>query len=93
MYFQIAVPLSHEYERMDEERSKSGEDSQTLVEFTDEEGYGKYLDLHECFDKYVNLKNVEVRISWTNPLTLVPIGFFLGTLLLSNPTHMKETLC
>ncbi|XP_033635336.1 splicing factor 3A subunit 3-like [Asterias rubens] len=56
---EIAVPLSHEYERMDEERSKSGEDSQTLVEFTDEEGYGKYLDLHECFDKYVNLKNVE----------------------------------
>lgn len=31
-----------------------------MVEFTDEEGYGKYLDLHECHEKYINLKGVEV---------------------------------
>jgi splicing factor 3A subunit 3 len=31
-----------------------------MVEFTDEEGYGKYLDLHECYEKYVNLKGIEV---------------------------------
>lgn len=31
-----------------------------MVEFTDEEGYGKYLDLHECYEKYINLKGVEV---------------------------------
>ena len=24
--------------------------------FSDEEGYGKYLDLHECYDKFINLK-------------------------------------
>lgn len=30
------------------------------VEFTDEEGYGKYLDLHECYEKYINLKGIEV---------------------------------
>lgn len=30
-----------------------------LVEFTDEEGYGKYLDLHECYEKYINLKGIE----------------------------------
>lgn len=31
------------------------------VEFTDEEGYGKYLDLHECYAKYINLKGIEVK--------------------------------
>lgn len=31
-----------------------------LVEFTDEEGYGRYLDLHDCYLKYINLKAVEV---------------------------------
>jgi len=32
-----------------------------LVEFTDEEGYGKYLDLHECYVKFINLKGIEVH--------------------------------
>ena len=31
-----------------------------MVEFTDEEGYGKYLDLHKCYEKYLNLKGIEV---------------------------------
>lgn len=31
-----------------------------LVDFSDEEGYGKYLDLHECYEKYINLKGIEV---------------------------------
>lgn len=34
-----------------------------LVEFTDEEGYGRYLDLHDCYLKYINLKGSEVRLS------------------------------
>ncbi len=29
------------------------------MSFTDEEGYGKYLDLNELYHKYVNLKGVE----------------------------------
>lgn len=33
-----------------------------LVDFTDEEGYGKYLDLHESYVKYINLKGIPVRI-------------------------------
>lgn len=33
-----------------------------MVEFTDEEGYGRYLDLHDCYLKYINLKGSEVRI-------------------------------
>jgi splicing factor 3A subunit 3 len=32
-----------------------------MVEFTDEEGYGKYLDLHELYIMYINLKGVEVN--------------------------------
>jgi hypothetical protein len=31
-----------------------------LAEFTDEEGYGKYLDLHQCYEKFINLKGIEV---------------------------------
>lgn len=30
-----------------------------MVEFTDEEGYGRYLDLHDCYLKYINLKASE----------------------------------
>uniref|UniRef100_A0A915KUT8 SF3A3 domain-containing protein n=1 Tax=Romanomermis culicivorax TaxID=13658 RepID=A0A915KUT8_ROMCU len=29
-----------------------------MVDFTDEEGYGRYLDLHESFMKYSNLKGI-----------------------------------
>ena len=32
-----------------------------LVEFSDEEGYGKYLDLHECYVKFINVKGIEVQ--------------------------------
>ena len=34
-----------------------------LVEFTDEEGYGKHLDLHECYVKFINLKGIEVLMT------------------------------
>ena len=31
-----------------------------LVHFTDEEMYGKFLDLHEVHDAFCNLRGVEV---------------------------------
>ena len=31
-----------------------------LVDFTDEEGYGKFLDLHHIYTKYCNLKQFQV---------------------------------
>ena len=40
-----------------------------LVDFSDEEGYGKYLDLHECYTKYINLKGVQ-KIDYITYLTL-----------------------
>jgi|688.fasta_scaffold105379_1 hypothetical protein len=32
---------------------------ETSPHCSDEEGYGKFLDLHECYDKYINIKGVE----------------------------------
>lgn len=37
-----------------------------LVNFTDEEGYGKYLDLNELYQKFINLKGLEVSIKLFN---------------------------
>lgn len=31
-----------------------------LVDFTDEEGYGKFLDLHHIYMKFCNLKQFQV---------------------------------
>lgn len=31
-----------------------------MVEFSDEEGYGRFLDLHVLFEKYINLKGINV---------------------------------
>jgi splicing factor 3A subunit 3 len=39
------------------------------VEFSDEEGYGKFLDLHECYVKYINLKGVE-KINYVTYLSI-----------------------
>lgn len=33
-----------------------------MIDFSDEEGYGKFLDLHEVYDMYINLKQMEVSL-------------------------------
>ena len=51
-----------------------------FVEFTDEEGYGKYLDLHEVYDKFLNLRGVEVSLNflkWQIRNTVFLDPFFL----------------
>jgi len=40
-------------------REKPGEEQDLLADFTDEEGCGKYLDLHEIYTIYLNLKGME----------------------------------
>ncbi|GAB0088798.1 Splicing factor 3A subunit 3 [Sergentomyia squamirostris] len=55
---EISVPLSVEFEELTKSYGNQ-DDMNTLVEFTDEEGFGKYLDLHECFDKYINIRGIE----------------------------------
>ncbi|KAK0075874.1 hypothetical protein PV325_006213 [Microctonus aethiopoides] len=43
---------------------KKFNDSTNLSKFTDEEEYGKYLDLHKCYQQYINLEGIE-KISYT----------------------------
>lgn len=49
----------HSLFRLKDAREKAGDDQDVLVEFSDEEGFGRYLDLHEAYNTYINLKNVE----------------------------------
>ncbi|XP_078319179.1 splicing factor 3A subunit 3-like [Crassostrea virginica] len=56
---EISVPMSVEFEELAKLRENTGDEGQNLAEFTDEEGYGKYLDLHECYEKFINLKGIE----------------------------------
>lgn len=51
---EISVPLSVEFEEL-----ANADELNSLVEFTDEEGMGKFLDLHECYDKFINIKGIE----------------------------------
>lgn len=53
---EIAVPMSTEF---DEFKKLKENTDLNLVDFTDEEGYGKYFDLNLCFERYVNLKGIE----------------------------------
>lgn len=52
----LAVPMSAEFDEF--KKLKENADL-NLVDFTDEEGYGKYFDLNLCFEKYLNLKGIE----------------------------------
>ncbi|KAL5265529.1 hypothetical protein ACHWQZ_G006300 [Mnemiopsis leidyi] len=44
------------------------DENEEMVEFSDEEGYGKYLDLHECYEQFVNLKHA-TKIEYLTYLT------------------------
>ena len=46
-----------------------------MADFTDEEGYGRYLDMHECYEKYINLKGVYVSLR-TFTVVNIDSGFF-----------------
>ncbi|XP_023217564.1 splicing factor 3A subunit 3-like [Centruroides sculpturatus] len=59
---EIMVPMATEFEEINQARENPTEEMQNMVEFTDEEGYGKYLDLNECHEKFLNLKGIEVSI-------------------------------
>jgi len=65
---EVFVPMSVEFDELKKIRETSGDDANNMVEFSDEEGYGKFLDLHECYDKFINLKGVE-RMDYINYIT------------------------
>nr|VZI35526.1 unnamed protein product [Spirometra erinaceieuropaei] len=55
---EISVPMSVEFEKYAQMREKPEEASQTLIDFTDEEGYGRFLDLHEVYEEFINIKGI-----------------------------------
>ena len=57
-----ARPLTLEFQEMIEFIQDPNRIEKEIVRFTDEEGYGKYLDMHLLFEKYINLKGVTVCI-------------------------------
>ncbi|XP_010871751.2 splicing factor 3A subunit 3 [Esox lucius] len=56
---EICVPMSVEFDELVKARENPTEESQNMVEFSDEEAYGRYLDLHDCYLKFINLKGAE----------------------------------
>uniref|UniRef100_A0A6A7FTZ1 Splicing factor 3A subunit 3-like n=2 Tax=Hirondellea gigas TaxID=1518452 RepID=A0A6A7FTZ1_9CRUS len=65
---EISIPMSIEFEELNKLREHTDEMT-TMVDFTDEEGYGKYLDLHHVYNQYCNIKGLE-RISYITFLGL-----------------------
>ncbi|XP_005098228.1 splicing factor 3A subunit 3 [Aplysia californica] len=65
---EVSIPMSLEFDELAKQREAPTEESQNMVDFTDEEGYGKYLDLHKCYEQYLNLKGVE-KIDYINFLS------------------------
>ncbi|VDK67823.1 unnamed protein product [Onchocerca ochengi] len=56
---EIAIPLSLEFQKMNEAIENIELAEKDMIEFTDEEGYGRFLDLHILYDKYINIKGVK----------------------------------
>ncbi|XP_028317381.1 splicing factor 3A subunit 3 isoform X2 [Gouania willdenowi] len=56
---EISIPMAAEFEELLKARDNPSEEAQNMVEFTDEEGYGRYLDLHDCYLKFINLKGAD----------------------------------
>ena len=48
--------MSVEFDELKKIRESPGDEANNMVEFSDEEGYGKFLDLHECYTLFINLK-------------------------------------
>ena len=69
-----------------------------FVEFTDEEGYGKYLDLHEVYDKFLNLRGVEVSLhvnllKWQIRKTVSLDLFFFSLSSSNNSVYIFSHFC
>lgn len=55
---EVSIPMSVEFDELIPKDNPT-EETLNIVDFTDEEGYGKYLDLHECYEKFINLKGID----------------------------------
>lgn len=57
---QLEEPMAMEFLRLDKQRNHPPDNLQMQVDFSDEEGYGKYLDMHVLHDSFINLRQMEV---------------------------------
>lgn len=55
-----ASSLTLEFDKKLSYISNSERIEKEMIRFSDEEGYGKFLDMHLLFDQYINLKGVKV---------------------------------
>lgn len=53
---EISIPISSELDEFLKSRGNTWEAN--LIEFTDEEGYGKFLDLNQSFNLYLNIRGL-----------------------------------
>ncbi|CAD6192239.1 unnamed protein product [Caenorhabditis auriculariae] len=56
---ELAEPLSVEFQRIQEDIANPERPEPDMADFTDEESYGRFLDLHELFMKFCNLKSIK----------------------------------
>ncbi|CAB4068748.1 SF3A3 [Lepeophtheirus salmonis] len=66
----VAIPMAMEFDALKKEISKSGDQQESLIDFADEEGYGKYLDLHESYEAYINLKGIPETVDYITYLSI-----------------------
>jgi len=68
----ISVPMSVEFDELRKIRESGGDNeagATAMVDFSEEESFGRFLDLHNCHRKYVNLKGVE-RVDYLTYLSI-----------------------
>lgn len=56
---ELEEPMAMEFLRLQKQRTHPPEHLQTLVNFSDEEGYGRFLDMHTLHDAFINLRQME----------------------------------
>jgi len=59
---EISVPVSVEFEELKKIRETGGDNEAgavAMVDFSEEESFGRFLDLHSCHQRYINIKGVE----------------------------------
>lgn len=69
---EISVPISVEFEELKKIRETGGDNEAgavAMVDFSEEESFGRFLDLHGCHQRYINIKGVE-RVDYLTYLTI-----------------------
>lgn len=56
---EVSEPMTMEFMRLKEAREKPIDEQEFLADFSDEEGLGRYLDLHEAYTQFYNLKGID----------------------------------